>query len=160
MATFIVQVRAIRHLTADLTIKAASMGEARQQVAQRFGSSGIKWEESSPEDEQIESVSEAVEEREPTTRSVERADMSNVISFIEGFDGDELQEGIPELIAAAKKADEVLKFIAGIPKHGEPDLCDPGSNQDWSVDFGNYAIEQLHDVIDMARTIVTKAEDK
>lgn len=90
------------------------------------------------------------QQRKPVT-------MPDVISFLEGFEDDELQEGIPDLVAAAKKVDEFLKFIAGIPKHGEPDLGEPQFNQDWGVDFGNYAIEQLHDVIDMARAIVTKA---
>lgn len=34
--------------------------------------------------------------------------LSRVIGFLEGFEGDELQEGIAELIATAKKADELL----------------------------------------------------
>ncbi|MDA5627810.1 MULTISPECIES: hypothetical protein [Agrobacterium] len=34
--------------------------------------------------------------------------LSRVISFLEGFEGDETQEGIPELLAAAHKADSLL----------------------------------------------------
>lgn len=34
--------------------------------------------------------------------------LSRVIGFIEGFEGDELQEGIPELLEAARRADELL----------------------------------------------------
>ena len=34
--------------------------------------------------------------------------LSRVVAFLEGFEGDETQEGIPELIAAAKKADDLL----------------------------------------------------
>lgn len=36
------------------------------------------------------------------------AGLTSVISFIEGFEGDEVQEGIPELLATARKADELL----------------------------------------------------
>jgi hypothetical protein len=57
MPTFIVQVRAIRHLTAELTIEDESMEAARFQVAKGFRHvNGIEWEESDPEDEQIESI--------------------------------------------------------------------------------------------------------
>ena len=36
------------------------------------------------------------------------AGLSSVISFIEGFEGDEVQEGIPELLATVRKADSLL----------------------------------------------------
>lgn len=38
----------------------------------------------------------------------EMTSMTKVISFLEGFEGDELQEGVAKLIAAANKADELL----------------------------------------------------
>lgn len=57
MPNFRVQVRAIRHLTAELDIEASSEEEARAKAESRFGrESNINWDESEPEDEQIESV--------------------------------------------------------------------------------------------------------
>ena len=47
------------------------------------------------------------------------ADMAKVISFLEGFEDDELQEGMPELIAAAKRADEVLRNIIASSDAGD-----------------------------------------
>ncbi|MCO5730102.1 hypothetical protein [Rhizobium sp. SSA_523] len=59
MPTYIVQVRAIRHLTAELTVEAENICQARAQVAKGFGyPNSIKWDESDPEDEQIESARE------------------------------------------------------------------------------------------------------
>lgn len=55
MVKFIVQVRAIRHLTADLTIQARNEEEARETAKSHLDQ--VNWDESEPEDQQIESVS-------------------------------------------------------------------------------------------------------
>lgn len=34
--------------------------------------------------------------------------LQKVISFLEGFEGDEVQQGIPELLASARKANDLL----------------------------------------------------
>ena len=56
----------------------------------------------------------------------------------------------PELLAA-------LQDVAGTPKQGEPEPCDPEFNQDWEADMGKYAIARLHELIDSARVALAKA---
>jgi hypothetical protein len=55
-----------------------------------------------------------------------------------------LAAAAPELLAA-------LAFVAETPKHGEPEPADPAYGQNWEEDFGRYAIDRLHEVIDVAR---------
>lgn len=45
--------------------------------------------------------------------------LSTVVGFLEGFEGDELQEGIPEMIAVAKGADEALRNIIASSDAGD-----------------------------------------
>ena len=55
MAKFIAQVRAIKHLTADVEIEAESLEDARAKLKL----DGIQWDESEPEDQQIEAINPA-----------------------------------------------------------------------------------------------------
>ncbi len=57
MATFSVQLRAIQHLTKDLTIEADSEAEARTRAEETRPYFGwIEWDKSPPEDIQIEAI--------------------------------------------------------------------------------------------------------
>lgn len=58
MPTYIVQVRAIRHLTAEITVEASDMQYARQLVQHGLDDPVLihNWDESDPEDKQIESI--------------------------------------------------------------------------------------------------------
>lgn len=60
MSKFTVLVRAMRHLTAELSIEAETEGNARAEAEGRlaFGNPAIEWDESDPCDKQIESISE------------------------------------------------------------------------------------------------------
>ncbi|AEG53169.1 hypothetical protein [Sinorhizobium meliloti] len=55
-AAFAIQIRAIKHVTAEYRIEAATEDEARAKAIELF-ESGYKWSESEPEDMQIESIS-------------------------------------------------------------------------------------------------------
>lgn len=59
MATYIVQLRAIQHLTKDLIVEADSEAEARTKVDEfrpHFG--WVTWDRSEPEDIQIETITQ------------------------------------------------------------------------------------------------------
>lgn len=55
MATFTIQLRAIRHLTREIQIEAGSEADARAKVKQ-WPLGSLNWDESEPEDIQIESI--------------------------------------------------------------------------------------------------------
>jgi hypothetical protein len=58
MPKFTIQVRAIRHLTAELSVEAETEEAARKAAQSRIGSIDMMWDESDPEDEQIETIEE------------------------------------------------------------------------------------------------------
>ncbi len=53
---------------------------------------------------------------------------------------------------------DALRFIAGTPKQGEPEPNDPSYRQNWEDEMGKYAIEALHEVIDVARKALKIAD--
>lgn len=54
MPQFNVQLRAIRHLTADVTVEAETREEAERKALE--ARRDVPWDESEPEDERVESV--------------------------------------------------------------------------------------------------------